>query len=308
MKIRNLIEEIKVLNERKKYIDSITIFKNGENILSETFNNYTIDTLHPIYSITKSVVSLVYGIAISEGLINGLDIKIKDIFPEISDISDNLILENILTMTEGLEWDEMSNFNNEKGYVNIIETSPNPYKFIFEREKIAEPGEKYQYSSGSSQVLVEVFERITNLNFEAYTKSKLFEPLGIDYKETNWKKNEIGQVCGGYGLSLSIKDFNKLAKFIHNNGNIEGIKKVEKNYFENLSKIQTKMNRSYSGYSYHFWITNNYFNNNKSFGAFGHRGQRIYHFPKINLTVAIMANITKPAFGIQENLIKDFIL
>lgn len=308
MRISALIEEINRLNERKKYIDSIAVFKNGENILTETFNNYTLDTLHPLYSITKSVVSLSYGMAISQGLINRLDIKIKDIFPEFLDISDNLTLENILTMTEGFEWDEMSNFNNEKGYVNIIETSDNPYKFIFERGKIAEPGEKYQYSSGSSQVLVEVFERITKMNFEEYTVKNLFEPLDIEYQTDYWKKNKLGQVCGGYGLKLSIKSFNKLAKFIASNGKFDSERGIDKDYYKELSKVQTKMNRGYSGYSYHFWITNNYFNQNKSFGAFGHRGQRIYHFPKLNLTVAITANIAKPSFGIQEKLIKDFLL
>ncbi len=308
MNIQGLIDEITHLNTRKKFIDSVAIFKEGENVFSQTFNNYKITDIHPVYSITKSVISLVYGIALLEGIIPNINLKIKEIFTEIENISDKLKLENILTMTEGLEWDEVSNFNNENGYVNIIEKSQNPYKFIFERKVLEPVGKKYQYSSGSSQVLVEVFERIAKLNFEEYTNEKLFKPLGINYKNKDWKKNKLGQVCGGYGLNLSIKDFNLLGEFIHNGGSIKGRRLVQKEYFENLSKILTKMNRGYSGYSYHFWITNNYFNNNKSFGAFGHRGQRIYHFPKIKLTVAIMGNIPKPAFGIQEKLIKDFIL
>jgi len=103
-------------------IHSLIIIHNDSLVTEEYFRGWTRHMLHPCYSGTKSVTSALIGIALDQGLISGLDEKLLNFFPEYEEIENldnrkkSIVLENVLTMTSGFSWDEMST-----SYTNFLD-------------------------------------------------------------------------------------------------------------------------------------------------------------------------------------------
>ncbi len=106
-----LIQLDSYIDENLGLLDSMIIIKNGFVIKENYYNNQHENYLHSVYSITKSIMSVLLGIAIFNGFIGDLNQKVINFFPNyninnLDDMKRNISIENLLTMTSGFDWNE----------------------------------------------------------------------------------------------------------------------------------------------------------------------------------------------------------
>ena len=223
-KIQKLMGQI--LNNNLKNIHSILVLKNGKLILEEYFSGYHRNLPHTLQSVTKSVTSILFGIARDKGDKIVLKNKLFDYLPEYKNLVSNaakneITLKHLFTMKAGLEWNEM----HEPSSIQIMLKSDDCIKYVLERELVDTPGEIFFYSSGVSTVLGKILKNTIGSDADRFADDHLFTPLGIaDYA---WDKLPDGSVATGWGLHMRPRDMLKLGYLFLKDGSWE--KKA--NYF-----------------------------------------------------------------------------
>jgi CubicO group peptidase (beta-lactamase class C family) len=115
--------------------------------------------LHDLRSVSKSVVGLLYGIALAAGKVPAPEAKLYDQFPEYIDLAkqsgrDRLTIHHVLSMTLGLEWDELTiPYGDLRNSENAMEAAADRFRFILERPIVDEPGVKWTYCGGATAIL-----------------------------------------------------------------------------------------------------------------------------------------------------------
>ena len=126
---------------------------------------YNDTTLHDVRSISKSVVSACIGIALEEGMIDSLEQKVFDFFPEYANYKDHLKeqinLRHLLSMSDGLRWDESG--TPVEGSEIEMENSINPVEFILSQPMASSPGQKWNYNGGATELLAQVVHKQSGL-------------------------------------------------------------------------------------------------------------------------------------------------
>src|SRR5262249_55176238 len=150
------------------------------------------DTLQDLRSVSKSVVALLYGIALAAGKVPPTQAKIYEQFPQYADLArqpgrDRITIEHALTMTLGLEWDELTLPYADPGNEHSqTETAADRFRFILEHPIIAEPGVKWIYCGGATALLGRIIADGTGEELLTYARRVLFDPL--DFGPAEWTK------------------------------------------------------------------------------------------------------------------------
>lgn len=172
-------------------IDSITIVRNG-TIVADIYLNpmFPRDTKHVIHSCTKSIMSVLIGIAIARGYIEGFGIPIVDIFADKQVAGQNgrlqaLTLQDLLTMQTGLR--SRDSYLYEWEGLFATQASEDWVEFILNLPFDAEPGTRFDYSNLSSFLLSATITRMTGMDTLTFARRYLFEPLGIE--DVGWAKS-----------------------------------------------------------------------------------------------------------------------
>ena len=151
-----LLEAMKdYVYEEDLWIDSVVVIKNGYIVYEDyPSGDYGLTDLHYVCSVTKSVTSALIGMALRQGYLSSLDVKVLDLFPEatfqnICPEKENISIEHLLTMTSGLEWDEWSIPYTEDGndLHDLWHYTGNSFYYILNKPMIANPGEVWAYST-----------------------------------------------------------------------------------------------------------------------------------------------------------------
>ena len=206
-----------VLQERYGWIDSLLIIRNGRiafeqyyehdyravygdeaqtlgplvvnspsgpyNYFNAFWHPYFKDTqLHSMQSVTKSILSAVIGIAISRGDFPDLDTPVLSFFnvdktAHVDDQKRAMTLRHLLTMSEGLRWDENVPYTDPKNTFTVMARSLDWVQFTLDQPMESEPGTRFNYNSGASLILGQIFLQSTGIDIEAYTAQHLFRPL-----------------------------------------------------------------------------------------------------------------------------------
>ena len=139
------------------------------------------DSLHDLRSITKSVTSLLLGIVLGDGADSMLGRPVASFFPDRqpSPGSEQVTLHHALTMTAGLEWNEMTvpYASDDNDEIRLYATT-DPVGHVLSRPVVHPPGEAWYYSGGLSQLIVGVIQQLTGMTEDAYAAEALFGRLG----------------------------------------------------------------------------------------------------------------------------------
>jgi CubicO group peptidase (beta-lactamase class C family) len=294
-KIRELMHQIYANN--LKNVHSILLLRNGKLILEEYFNGYHRNLRHHVASVTKSVTSILIGIARDKGYELVLDKKLISYLPEYKDVLSNgaksdITLEHLLTMRAGLEWNEFSH-----SYFQGMYESNDPIKFILEKEMVDAPGQRFFYSTGLSTVLGRILEHTTGSNAEQFADEYLFTPLEI--KDYYWGKLSDGTVLTGSSLSLRPRDMAKLGYLFLKEGfwrdkQIVSKEWVRESIFPHVKYPHDKGDLiSGTGYGYQWWRGTSIISNKDidAFYAAGHGGQFVCVIPSLDLITVITSQI-----------------
>lgn len=262
-------------------LHSLLVIRNGY-IVSETyFGSYRQDTKHELYSCTKSFISTLVGIAIDKGYIDSVNRPVKDFFPDRifanpSAAKDAMTLENLLTMTTGLDWVE-----GNTAYSQMYASS-DWVKFVMDETASHKPGLVFNYCSGCSHVLSAIIQSKTGLNTQDFGQGELFGPLGIT--NYDWSTDSRGLSIGGWGLQLTPRDMAKLGYLFLKGGVWEGKQIVSAQWVKTATQRHTGTD-SELGYGYQWWT----YPSLDAYTALGLYGQTIFVIPKLNLVIVTTA-------------------
>lgn len=278
-------------------IDSLLIVRNGFLIMEEyPTGDFDEHTLHNLYSVTKTVVSALIGIAIYEGFIESVDQRMVDFFSNhtianLDSLKEQITLEHLLTMTPGFEWDQWTYPTNDpRDSIYQMVHSSDWVQFILDRPMIAEPGTKWEYSSGASHLLSAIIQRATGINAMRFAEQYLFEPLNIC--NVTWDYDPQGVYHGGGSMWMTPRDMAKIGHLFLNNGVWNDTRLFSDDWARQSSKEYINLGTydpdwSHAGYGYQIW-------NIPSMGVYyatGLYGQKIFMFPEYDLVVVFTASM-----------------
>lgn len=296
-----------VLNRGFKNIYSILIVKNKKLVLEEYFYGNNRDKQHMLRSATKSVTSILVGIAKDMGLINRLDQKIQDIFPEYSILDwqgpkKDITLEHVLTMTAGLKWNEwLYSDRDSRSTVYEMAQSNDWIKSVLEQNMTGRAGEGFNYSSGLSLVLGAILKNKTGISADVFAQKHLFGPMGIT--QFSWQKGPNSMVFtsgGEKGLWLRPRDMAKIGLLMLNKGEWNGRQIVSAEWVEKSTLPHVKAFFAGSEYGYQWWRGEKVVKDGTIdlFYAAGHGGQYIFCCPSLDLVAVFTSKVDSNPLGV----------
>ena len=178
------------------------------------------DSLHDLRSVSKSVTSALLGIALSTDFDTALGRPIGSFFPQLKlrPVLGAVTLEHVLTMTAGLEWNEITVPNtdpkNDELQMSNVE---DPIELVLSRPLREKPGTAWYYNGGLTQVLAGVVMQITGKPFDTYAKEALFAPLGVtQYEWIGPPKWDPHMPSAASGLRMRARDLARFGSvFLH---------------------------------------------------------------------------------------------
>jgi CubicO group peptidase (beta-lactamase class C family) len=181
--------------------------------------------LHSLQSVTKTITSVIIGIAMDRGEFPSLDTPVVQFFDttyirNLDDRKRRMTIRHLLTMTTGLDWNEELPYNDPKNSSSLMEASWDWVQYTVDRPMREEPGSVFTYSSGATQLLSHIFRVATGLDIEEYASRYLFAPLGIE--RWFWKRTPTGLPDTEGGLYLEIHDLAKVPFLFLKNGKWNG--------------------------------------------------------------------------------------
>ena len=265
-------------------------------------------TKHNVNSATKSVVSLLVGIATDRGWIAGPEAPVFSYFPEYADLrtpeKDRITLRHLLTMTDGLQWHE---FHPPADSVSKMRRSIDPYRYILERPVADPAGEAFNYNSGSTALLGHILRKTSGKPVDELAKSELFGRLGIE--DTQWLRMPQGDPSAGGGLRLRPRDAAKIGQLVLNKGSWRGSQVVPAAWVSESTRAHNKGPASYL-YGFQWWIGRSDFNGGSVgwAGAFGWGGQRLVVIPELEMVVFFASWMSQNMAFPERVLLKEHIL
>ncbi|WP_167880177.1 serine hydrolase domain-containing protein [Leptospira fletcheri] len=254
--------------------------------------------LHDQRSVSKSVVSLLLGIAIDKGKLK-LDDPFLDSYPDLKGLSsqgrEKIRIRHLLTMSAGLNWQEMRNGPLTSDELPLL-WKKDLVSYYFDRELETVPGEKFNYSGGATSALADILTKIDGRNLLQIAQEDFFSPLGI--YEWEWAETFRGIPMAYAGLRLKPRDMLKIGRLINQNGIWKGKSLVSASWVEDSIRphVTTDINlMSVNGevveYGYQWW-TGAFDRQGQKLrwsAAIGNGGQRIFVVPELDLTCVITA-------------------
>lgn len=250
----------------------------GQPFREVTFNA---DTLHDIRSITKSIVSLLYGIALSEGKVPGVETPIANVFtayPELvkDERKRHIKIVHALTMTMGLEWNEDLPIDDPRNSQMALEASQDRYRYLLTQRAVANPGEKWQYCGGATEILGHLIARGTGMPILEYARKKLFLPLGIE--NVVWNKGDHDEEAAAWGLRMRPLDLARIGQLVLQRGEWNGARIVPANWLTEsmIPRVDGWPDLRY-GYQWHLFPTPS---GSLAYWGLGLGGQRLVISPE----------------------------
>ena len=283
-------------------IDSVTVIRNGYLVLDAYFHPFAPGRKHIVHSVTKSVTSTLYGIALDQGLAPAIDRPVSQLFPD-KDLSTwdaakrALTVKHLLTMTSGLDCRDSS----RHGRVGLaaMHRSPDWTQYVLDRPLVAEPGRQFEYCHGASYLLSTVVERGTGQPALEFARQHLFAPLGI--ADTDWSVNAQGRAMGYGYLWLHPRDMAKIGWLFLNRGRWDGRQIVPAAWVDAATRVQTDATW-FDGYGYQWWVDEDYY------AAVGFGGQFIFVVPDKRLVAVFTSDLDGPQIFLPRRLLKRYIL
>jgi CubicO group peptidase (beta-lactamase class C family) len=250
--------------------------------------------LHDLRSVSKSVVGLLYGIALAAGNVPPPEAKLYDQFPEYADLAkqpgrDRLTIHHVLSMTLGLEWDELTiPYGDLRNSENAMEAAPDRFRFILERSIVGEPGVKWGYCGGATAILGRLIAKGAGEKLHDYARRVLFDPMGFGPSE--WSVGSDGEPHTASGLRLLPRDTLKIGQITLADGMWNGKELVPTAWVERATAPVVAIDRGRS-YGYHWYMGDITIGAPPRtlhwVGGIGWGGQRLFAFPALDLVVAM---------------------
>lgn len=291
-----MIEEI---DQSGLSLDGLVVVHNGIIVAEEYFYIYKESTLHETYSVTKSVISALVGIALYQGCIESIEEPVLPYFPEmvlqnLTEQKESLTIRDFLTMSSGLA------YNPDEMYASMDWA-----QYTLDQPLIYQPGESWFYSNGGPQVLSALISQACEMDTIDFARMYLFDPLGI--KNFRWERGPNGHPNGSWGLELSPRDMAKFGYLYLHDGLWDGEQILPPDWVElsrfSYHQVPDPLEPWNLYYGFLWWIHGDGF-----YAAHGYKGQFIYLAPEQDLVVVITGNLSDEEFVQAQELIRNYLI
>lgn len=265
----------------------------GQNIIAEHYYApYHKDSLHRMYSVSKSFTALAIGLLIKKGMIS-LDDKICSHFPE------KLPEEGAHPWCEEMTIRDMLTMRTCHGGTTFKRYGSNDWTESFFRvEPDHIPGTVFSYDTSSSHVLAALVEKLTGMNMLDFMRKEMLNELGFS-KEAYMIPDPVGVSQGGSGMMCTLRDMACVAYLCNQYGVFDGRELLPTDYMKEATSnlvptdLNSKLDEQF-GYGYFIWMPRE-----EGFTFYGLGGQLAVCFPKYDFCYVTMANVINNPAGVQ---------
>jgi CubicO group peptidase (beta-lactamase class C family) len=263
------------------YIHSLLVVRHGKLVAEEYFNDYRADYPQCIKSVSKSVLSALYGIAFERGDLQSPEATVASLLPEyfptgVDPMKLDIKLKHLLTMSGGLSWEE-----DGPPFKEFV-ASEDMVGYALGRDVISPPGAAYLYNTGLTHTAAEILTRESGRPLNEYAREHLFEPLGIEVQR--WDHAANGTFFGGSEVWMPPRDMARFGELYLRDGSLDGKALVTKEWIGGTTA------NLFDGYGGLWWVDE--FAGHPTFFAWGYGGQFIFIVRELDLVVVITSDWT----------------
>ncbi|MFY9316298.1 MAG: serine hydrolase [Burkholderiales bacterium] len=243
------------------------------------------------FSMAKTVVAMLVGIALHEGKMKSVDQKAEEFVPQLRGHPyGETSLRHLLTMSSGVKFREDYDGRDDVAVLarkTLYQAGPGGADTVASfaaRERPA--GEKFYYASGETQVLGLVLRAATGKTLADYLAEKIWQPMGAEADAT-WLMDAGGYETGYMGLNATLRDWGRLGMLLAHDGMLDGRQIIPAEWVRAATTAEAPHLRvgtatQYNGYGYQTWLIHP---TERMFALLGVRGQAVMIDPKSKVVV-----------------------
>lgn len=302
----------------RTFTNAFMVIRDGK-VLHESYRNHAGPQTHFWgASVSKSVMSLLVGIAIDEGAIASLDDQIVQYLPELAGTGyDGVTLKQALQMRSGVDFDEILDAENQNPpYVNfqnaIVRNTQRYWEPALTVGRRHEPGTFFAYCTLDSAVVGWVLTRTTGTTLSALTASRLWQPAGMEF-DAFWMadgKPGVGVEPAGLGFNATMRDFARLGLLVLNKGKVGDRQIVPADWIEQSTQMHpTEYPAGIlggPGYGFQWWQLDNQDGRAAGFSAVGLGGQFVFVDPPSKTVIVKMSHFPLERVFEQQEVLAYF--
>jgi CubicO group peptidase (beta-lactamase class C family) len=256
-------------------------------------------TRHDLRSVSKSVTSLLWGIAEAEHKVPAPDAHVLALMPDLADLAsagrEDITVGHLLDMTSGLDWNESGGYGWRNPEAGLYWRGAQA-RYVFKRPMAAPAGQRFSYNGGGTAVLAGLLEKGVGMPLSDYARSRLFAPLEI--LDWEWLTDLRGRPLAFSGLRMRPHDLARIGQLMLQHGRWKGRQIVPAAWVD--ASLQPRVDTG-DGLQYgHQW----WHGHTRALGAdqpwtaaFGNGGQRLFVVPGLALVVVVTAGMYNDEAG-----------
>lgn len=265
--------------------------------------NFGPDTPHDLRSVSKSIVGLLYGIALAKGFVPPPEAGLLDAFPEYADLKSDparraWTVHHVLSMTMGTDWDELSvPYTDPTNSEIAMDRAPDRYRYVLGLPVVLPPGSRYIYNGGATALLARLIAQGCGQPLHAFARQHLFDPLGMG--PTEWLEDSRGEPFAASGLRMRPIDLARIGRLMLDGGACNGRQIVPASWISRCVTPVVEIDEA-RRYGYQWYLGSHSYTMPeaprwdrvrlaRSWMALGNGGQRIYLFPDLALGITMTA-------------------
>ncbi|MGB3553154.1 MAG: serine hydrolase [Jannaschia sp.] len=267
-------------------LHSLIVLRDGEEVLAEAFGGSGLDRVANVKSVSKTLLSLLVGIAIGRGIVPGTDAPLLPLLGRgpLGDARDRITVGDLLSLRGGLASTSGPNYG---AWVS----SRDWVDYVLQQPLEAEPGARFIYSTGTTHLLGAALARAANDNLLRIARDWLGAPLGIDFAP--WVADPQGRYLGGNDMALSPRGLARIGRMALDRGAWDGRQVVPAEWFDRAWTPRGRSPWSGDGYGYGWFLTR-IAGREAAYGR-GYGGQILAVVPEAAMVIAITSDPNRPA-------------
>ncbi|GLH80651.1 serine hydrolase [Bradyrhizobium sp. SSBR45G] len=303
------------LAERRLWnIHGLIVLRDGRRVIERYFDGpdrargvgdigtvtFTAETPHDLRSCSKSIVALLYGIALAQGKVPAPEAPLLAAFPEYADLASperaRLTVQHALTMTMGTDWDESSlPYGDPRNSEIAMDNAADRYRYILERPVVDMPGAHWTYCGGATALLARLIAKGSGKPLHDFAREHLFDPLGLG--PTQWATGSDGEPFAASGARMALRDFARIGMLMLSGGRADGRQIVPADWITRCTTPAVSADEL-RRYGYQWFLLDIGFGKPRGWAvgrlermwlAQGEGGQRLYIIPALQLVIAVTA-------------------
>ncbi|WP_078553169.1 serine hydrolase domain-containing protein [Bacillus alkalicellulosilyticus] len=303
--------ELMKLNERISFfnIHSMVMVKDGYIVHEYQQVNNDMN-VYPVFSVTKSMISALVGLAIDKEYIDDVNQPIVPYFSYFNGEIDNIkkeqiTIEHLLNMTSGLDYPEMQEGTN---LPQQMAQSSDWANFVLERELLHDPGTFYNYSSGNSHLLSRIIAFATESNTRDFASDYLFEVIGMENViwSGSWSEDNLGIANGGFGIKTSARDLARFGYLYLRDGVWKGEQIISSEWIKKSTEEHIYVDPFHGGYGFQWFVKA--IGGYDAYYAIGFGGNYVIVIPELEMVVSFVSSLPGHEIFVPYQMISDYLM